>query len=80
MIRFRQTRDSQAERDRHADVDLSVDDLIMPYFVVEGRDRHEAVPSMPGVSRLSIDRLVDEARGLYCAGVSKVLLLSLIHI
>ena len=78
MIRFRQTRDSQAERDRHADVDLSVDDLIMPYFVVEGRDRQEAVPSMPGVSRLSIDRLVDEARGLYCAGVSKVLLFGVV--
>jgi porphobilinogen synthase len=36
-----------------------VDDLIWPVFVHEGVDRREAIPSMPGVERLSIDLLVD---------------------
>lgn len=40
---------------------LSVRDLIYPMFVVEGRDRSEAVASMPGVSRQSIDRLIPSA-------------------
>src|SRR5690554_3722201 len=37
---------------------LSADDLIYPVFVLDGEDRTEAVPSMPGVERMSIDRLV----------------------
>ncbi len=46
---------------------LSVDDLIWPVFVRDGAGVREAVPSMPGVDRLSIDLLVEsvgEARQL----------------
>jgi porphobilinogen synthase len=41
---------------------LSADDLIYPVFVLEGQGRREEVPSMPGVCRLSIDLLLEEAR------------------
>ena len=37
---------------------LSVDDLIWPVFILPGRDRVETVASMPGVERVSVDRLV----------------------
>jgi porphobilinogen synthase len=40
---------------------LTVDDLIWPLFVFEGPGDRQAVPSMPGVERLSIDRLVEAA-------------------
>lgn len=40
---------------------LSVDDLIWPVFVLPGEGQREAVPSMPGVERLSVDLLVAEA-------------------
>lgn len=40
---------------------LSVDDLIYPVFVLDGENQREAVPSMPGVERLSIDLLLKEA-------------------
>lgn len=40
---------------------LSVDDLILPVFVLDGENRREAVASMPGVERLSIDQLLVEA-------------------
>lgn len=53
---------------------LTVDDLIYPLFVCEGRDRAEPVASMPGVARLSIDRLVDEARAAAALGVPAVAL------
>jgi porphobilinogen synthase len=37
---------------------LTADDLIYPVFVLEGKNRTEKVPSMPGVERLTIDRLL----------------------
>ena len=40
---------------------ISVDDLILPVFVIEGENKTEAVPSMPGVERMSIDVLVQAA-------------------
>lgn len=46
---------------------LSADDLIWPVFVVEGENKREPVPSMPGVERLSVDLLagaVEDAREL----------------
>ncbi len=41
---------------------LTVDDLILPVFVLDGENQREAVPSMPGVERLSIDLLLKEAQ------------------
>ncbi|GAB4234781.1 MAG: porphobilinogen synthase [Methyloligellaceae bacterium] len=41
---------------------VSADDLIWPIFIIDGDNRREAVPSMPGVERLSIDLAVDAAR------------------
>ena len=53
---------------------LTVDDLICPLFVTEGRDRREAIGSMPGVYRLSIDLLVKEVRDLHALGIPAVAL------
>ena len=43
---------------------LSPDDLIYPVFVLEGEGQRQAVPSMPGVTRLSVDQLVPLAAEL----------------
>ncbi len=48
---------------------LTVDDLIYPVFVVPGADRAEAVSAMPGVERLSIDRLVQSAEAIAALGI-----------
>jgi porphobilinogen synthase len=53
---------------------LTLDDLIQPYFVIEGRDDSEAVPSMPGIERLTVDRLVKEVRRIAGLGVPAVAL------
>jgi|TARA_R110002073_G_scaffold66484_11_gene165905 porphobilinogen synthase len=53
---------------------LTVDDLICPLFVREGTGEREAVASMPGVERLSIDLLVDHARELFDLGIPAVAL------
>ncbi|MFW1677358.1 porphobilinogen synthase [Pontibacter sp. JAM-7] len=48
---------------------LSPDDLIYPVFVIEGENATEQVASMPGVQRMSIDLLVQEAKLLVSLGV-----------
>ena len=53
---------------------LSPDDFIYPVFVLEGEGQREAVPSMPGVERLSIDLLVQLAGELTCLGIPAVAL------
>jgi len=53
---------------------LSADDLIYPIFVLEGSGRREAVASMPGVERMSIDETVREAAEVHALGVPAVAL------
>jgi porphobilinogen synthase len=48
---------------------LSVHDLIYPVFVQEGQKRRDAVPSMPGVDRLSLDLLLPVAEQCVAAGI-----------
>lgn len=53
---------------------LSVDDLIYPMFVREGQDQREPVASMPGVERLSLDLLAEEAKQLVELGIPAIAL------
>jgi porphobilinogen synthase len=53
---------------------LSVDNLIFPVFVLEGEGQREAVASMPGVERLSIDLLLEQAAELVTLGIPAIAL------
>jgi porphobilinogen synthase len=53
---------------------LSVDDLIWPLFVCEGKNHREAIPSLPGVERLSIDLLVEAVGEAVTLGIPAVAL------
>ena len=48
---------------------LTTNDLIYPVFVIEGRDRTEAIPSMPGVVRYTLDKLYPVAERCVALGV-----------
>lgn len=61
-IRMRRMRRDAFSRRLMREHVVTAADLIYPVFVCEGTDREEPVPSMPGVSRLSLDRLVREAQ------------------
>lgn len=67
--RLRRMRKDDFSRRLIAENRLSVDDLILPVFVLEGNNRREAVASMPGVERLSIDLLLAEAAELVALGI-----------
>ena len=67
--RLRRNRVSDFSRRLVRETQLSVDNLIYPVFVLEGEGQREAVPSMPGVERLSIDLLVEQAAELVALGI-----------
>jgi porphobilinogen synthase len=53
---------------------LSASDLIYPMFVVEGEQQRQAVESMPGIERVSIDLLLEEANEIYHLGIPAIAL------
>jgi len=53
---------------------LTADDLIQPVFIIEGRNRTEPVGSMPGIERMTLDKLLAYADSLYALGVPAVAL------
>ena len=53
---------------------LAADDLIYPVFVLDGARREEAVPSLPGVARKSVDRLLADAEMCMSLGVPAIAL------
>ncbi|MGK0268070.1 MAG: porphobilinogen synthase [Paraglaciecola sp.] len=67
--RMRRLRKQDFTRRLVAENRLTASDLIYPMFILEGNNQKEAVPSMPGVDRLSIDLLVKEARELEALGI-----------
>ncbi|MCB1707489.1 MAG: porphobilinogen synthase, partial [Halioglobus sp.] len=67
--RMRRLRASGFARALVRETGLTPADFIFPVFVLEGDNRSEAIPSMPGIERLSIDRLVKQARELQQLGV-----------
>ncbi|VAX10682.1 Porphobilinogen synthase [hydrothermal vent metagenome] len=73
-VRMRRMRRDNFSRRLMRESQLSVDDLIYPMFVLEGQKQREAVPSMPGVERLSIDELLIEAEQLVALGIPAVAL------
>jgi porphobilinogen synthase len=72
--RMRRLRQQDFTRRLVAENQLSSSDLIYPMFVLEGDNQKQVVPSMPGIERLSIDLLVQEARELVELGIPAIAL------
>ena len=56
------------------ETELSVDHLVYPLFVTHGEDRREPIESMPGIERLTISHLEEEAGEIAALGIPAVLL------
>jgi porphobilinogen synthase len=72
--RLRRNRRTEFSRRLVRENSLSASDLIWPIFITEGDNRREAVPSMPGVERLSIDQLLIEAEQASELGIPAIVL------
>jgi porphobilinogen synthase len=57
---------------------LTVDDFIYPLFVMEGENQRQAVPSMPGCYRYSLDLLLAEVEAAHALGIGAIALFPLI--
>ena len=72
--RFRRTKTTDAIRRLVREHALSVNDLIWPIFLRDGEDDETPVPSMPGVSRLTVDRAVAAAKRAEALGIPTICL------
>jgi porphobilinogen synthase len=76
--RLRRMRYSEFSRRLMRENTLSADNLIYPMFVIEGESRRQAIDSMPGIERVSIDELVREAESLVTLGIPALALFPMI--
>ena len=72
--RLRRNRFSDFSRRLVRETAVTAADLIYPIFIIEGENAREPVTSMPGIDRLSIDLLVEEARRAFHAGIPMIAL------
>ncbi len=72
--RKRRMRHDDFSRRLMRETTLSTDDLIYPVFILDGDNRRQAVDSMPGIERLSIDLLLAEAEELHGLGIPAIAL------
>ncbi|MEF2353638.1 porphobilinogen synthase, partial [Klebsiella pneumoniae] len=72
--RLRRSRTHSFSRRLVAENQLTVDDLILPVFIIEGQNLRQEVPSMPGVFRLSVDMLLHDAAQFVQAGIPAIAL------
>ena len=76
--RLRRNRRTPALRRLVAETTLSSADFIYPVFVLDGEGQREAVPSMPGITRKSIDGLLEELNEVHALGIPAVALFPVI--
>jgi porphobilinogen synthase len=73
-LRLRRMRRDEFSRRLMRENDLTVNDLIYPLFVMEGKQQRVAIASMPAQFRLSIDELIKEAEELVKLGIPAIVL------
>ena len=72
--RLRRTRMTEALRSLVRETELSLNDFILPLFVVPGKRFRKEVGSMPGVFQLSVDELIRECAEVKALGIPAVIL------
>ncbi len=77
-MRPRRMRKDEFSRRLMREHHLRSDDLIYPVFVMEGHQKEEAIPSMPGIKRQSIDLIVDTAKECFALGIPAIALFPVI--
>ena len=73
-LRFRRTRKNEKIRNLVSETSVSANDFIWPVFICAGNNIEQDVPSMPGVKRRSIDRLVNAASEAFDLGIPAICL------
>ena len=77
VFRPRRLRETETIRRMVRETRLTVDDFVMPFFVVHGRQVRREISSMPGNFQLSVDELVKEVKETAALGIPGVILFGL---
>lgn len=80
LTRPRRLRSNPFSRRLTRETELSANDLIYPLFIMEGENNSEAVNSMPGVNRLTVDLLIEEARTAASLGIPLIALFPVVPV
>lgn len=67
--RPRRNRKSKAVREMLSETKLSVSDFVYPVFIMDGSNKEEEIPSMPGITRKTIDVLLNELEEVVKLGI-----------
>ncbi|MDP3732222.1 MAG: porphobilinogen synthase [Candidatus Omnitrophota bacterium] len=73
-IKLRRLRSNEQIRNLFGQTQVSAKNMVMPYFVIEGKNKREPVKSMPGIYRLSSDNLIRDIREIKDLGINAILL------
>ena len=77
-MRPRRMRKDEFSRRLMREHHLRTDDLIYPVFVMEGKQKEEAIPSMPGIKRQSMDLILETAKECFKLGIPAIVLFPVI--
>jgi len=72
FTRMRRTRTKKFIRDLVKENRLTVNDLIYPIFIVDGTDKKEPIPEMPGLFRYSLDNLKNEIKNILSLNIPAI--------
>jgi porphobilinogen synthase len=78
MKRFRDLRKDENTRNHYAEVNINAEDLIYPYFVIDGNSKRDPIKSLHGIDRFTIDRLLEDLKETVSLGINKILLFGVI--
>ncbi len=74
LVRLRRNRKAYWLRELLAENRLTVNDLILPLFIVEGHNQRQEIKTMPGIYRLSIDQVIETAKQAAKMGINAIAL------
>ena len=80
LTRMRRSRLKDFSRRLVTENELTLNDLILPMFVVEGDQQLQSIASMPGVCRFSIDLLIGEAKEIAALGIPAIALFPMVPV
>lgn len=78
FTRGRRLRKNKNMRDLVEETSININDLILPLFILEGKNKVEDIPSMPGVQRKTIDYLLVDIKEAISLGIKAVILFPVI--
>ena len=74
FIRGRRLRQNQNIRNLVEETSISVNDLIMPIFLIEGKNKSENIDSMPEIYRKTLDKQLEDIKSAAKLGINAIII------